>query len=92
MNLSTYLPTTQQVHQELREQPDTNAAAAKIANIPGTPAEDAAIEAELKKNFQLASQLGATGTPLFVVGDRVLSGAVGYEALKKAVEDAQKKS
>ena len=75
-----------------RPEPDTNAAAARIANIPATPAEDAAIEAELKKNFQLASQLGATGTPLFVVGDRVLSGAVGYEALKKAVEDAQKKS
>jgi protein-disulfide isomerase len=86
----------QQFHDALyaagRPAPDTNAAAAKIANIPGTPAEDAAIEAELKKNFQLASQLGATGTPLFVVGDRVLSGAVGYEALKKAVEDAQKKS
>ena len=51
-----------------------------------------AIEAELKKNFSLASQLGATGTPLFVVGDRVLSGAVGYDALKKAVEAAQKKA
>ena len=75
-----------------RPAPDTNAAAARVANIPPKPAEDAAIEAELKKNFQLASQLGATGTPLFVVGDRVLSGAVGYEALKSAVEDAQKKS
>ena len=86
----------QQFHDALyaagRPAPDTNAAAARIANIPATPAEDAAIEAELKKNFQLASQLGATGTPLFVVGDRVLSGAVGYDALKKAVEDAQKKS
>jgi protein-disulfide isomerase len=75
-----------------RPAPDTNAAAARIANIPPAPAEDAAIEAELKKNFSLASQLGATGTPLFVVGDRVLSGAVGYDALKKAVEDAQRKS
>mgnify|MGYP003575224584 CR=1 FL=1 len=75
-----------------RPAPETNAAAARIANIPPTPAEDAAIEAELKKNFQLAGQLGATGTPLFVVGDRVLSGAVGYEALKKAIEDAQPKS
>jgi protein-disulfide isomerase len=74
-----------------RPAPETNAAAARIANIPPTPVEDVAIEAELKKNFSLASQLGATGTPLFVVGDRVLSGAVGYEALKKAVEDAQKK-
>jgi len=86
----------QQFHDALyaagRPAPDTNAAAARVANIPPTPAEDAAIEAELKKNFQLAGQLGATGTPLFVVGDRVLSGAVGYDALKKAVEDAQKKS
>jgi protein-disulfide isomerase len=86
----------QQFHDALyaagRPAPDTNAAAARVANIPAKPAEDAAIEAELKKNFQLASQLGATGTPLFVVGDRVLSGAVGYDALKSAVEDAQKKS
>lgn len=86
----------QQFHDALyaagRPAPDTNAAAARIANIAPAPVEDAAIEAELKKNFQLAGQLGATGTPLFVVGDRVLSGAVGYEALKKAVEDAQKNS
>lgn len=84
----------QQFHDALyaagRPGPETNAAAARAANIPATPSEDVAIEAELKKNFSLASQLGATGTPLFVVGDRVLSGAVGYEALKKAVEDARK--
>ena len=86
----------QQFHDALyaagRPAPETNAAAARIANIPPTPAQDVAIEAELKKNFSLASQLGATGTPLFVVGDRVLSGAVGYDALKKAVEAAQKKA
>jgi protein-disulfide isomerase len=86
----------QQFHDALyaagRPAPDTNAAAARVANIPGKPAEDPAVEAELKKNFQLASQLGASGTPLFVVGDRVLSGAVGYDALKQAIEDAQKKS
>jgi protein-disulfide isomerase len=75
-----------------RPAPETNAAAARVANIPPTPTQDVAIEAELKKNFSLAGQLGATGTPLFVVGDRVLNGAVGYEALKKAVEDASKRS
>ena len=75
-----------------RPAPETNAVAARVANIPPKPSEDPAIEAELKKNYQLAGQLGATGTPLFVVGDRVLSGAVGYEALKKAIEDAEKKS
>ncbi|NUT00124.1 MAG: DsbA family protein [Sphingomonas sp.] len=73
-----------------RPAPDTNAAAARVANISPTPVDDAAIKAELTKNFQLASQLGATGTPLFVVGDRILNGAVGYAALKKAVEDAKK--
>ena len=73
-----------------RPAPETNAVAARVANIPPKPSEDPAIEAELKKNYQLAGQLGATGTPLFVVGDRVLSGAVGYDALKKAIEDAEK--
>jgi protein-disulfide isomerase len=49
------------------------------------------VEAELKRNFQLAGQLGATGTPLFVIGDRVMNGAVGYEALKDAIERARSK-
>ena len=74
-----------------RPAPDTNAAAARIANISPQIVEDEAVKAEITKNMQLAGQLGATGTPLFVVGDRVLNGAVGYAALKKAVEDAQKK-
>ena len=75
-----------------RPAPDTNAAAARVANISPAPTEDAAIEAELKRNFQMAGQLGATGTPLFVIGDRVLNGAVGYDALKQAIDDARKKA
>jgi protein-disulfide isomerase len=71
---------------------DTIAAAAQAAAIPPLPTSDPAIEAELKRNFQLAGQLGATGTPLFVVGDRVMNSAVGYEALKKAVADARARS
>ena len=46
-------------------------------------------EAELKRNFELAGQLGATGTPLFVVGDRVINAAVGYDGLKKAIAAAR---
>ena len=42
--------------------------------------------------FQLAGQLGATGTPVFVVGDRVMNGAVGYAALKEAIEAARRKT
>ena len=71
---------------------DTMAAAAQAAAIPPLPTNDPSIEAELKRNFQLAGQLGATGTPLFVIGDRVMNSAVGYEALKKAVADARARS
>lgn len=46
-------------------------------------------EQELGKNIELARILGFTGTPSWVVGDQVLSGAVGYEALKKAVAAAR---
>jgi protein-disulfide isomerase len=74
-----------------RPSPETNAAAAKAAGISPQPTEDATIEEEIKRNFQLAGQLGATGTPLFVVGDRVLSGAVGYDALKQAIDAARAK-
>jgi protein-disulfide isomerase len=70
---------------------DTMATAAQAAAIPALPTNDPSIEAELKRNFQLAGQLGATGTPLFVIGDRVMNSAVGYDALKKAVADARAK-
>jgi protein-disulfide isomerase len=69
----------------------TNAAAAQAAGISPKPQQDAQIEAELKRNFQLAGQLGATGTPLFVVGDKVMNGAVGYDTLKQAIAAARKK-
>jgi protein-disulfide isomerase len=72
-----------------RPNPQTIAAAAQAAGIPAAVPENAAIEAELRRNFQLAGQLGATGTPLFVVGNRVLNGAVGYQALKEAIADAR---
>ncbi|RST31919.1 DsbA family protein [Sphingomonas ginkgonis] len=72
-----------------RPAPETIAVAAKAAGVPATANQDPAHEAELRKNFQLAGQLGATGTPLFIVGDRVMNGAVGYEVLKKAIGDAR---
>jgi protein-disulfide isomerase len=75
-----------------RPSPETIAVAAKAANIAPQPTSDPAVEAELKRNFQLAGQLGATGTPLFVIGDRVMNSAVSYDVLKKAVDDARAKS
>lgn len=75
-----------------RPSPQTINTAANAAGINPNQVQGADIEAELKQNFQIASQLGATGTPLFVVGDRVINSAVGYEQLKKAVADARKRS
>jgi protein-disulfide isomerase len=75
-----------------RPAPDTIATAAQAAGVAATPNNDPAVDAELKRNFTLAGELGATGTPLFVVGNRVMNGAVGYDALKQAIEVARSKS
>ena len=48
-----------------------------------------ALKTEIRKNLDLARALGVTGTPTYVVGNRILSGAVGYEELKKAVAEAR---
>lgn len=61
------------------------AAAGIAASVPQSPD----IDTELKRNYATASALGASGTPLFVVGDRVLNGAVGYDVLKKAIAEAR---
>jgi protein-disulfide isomerase len=75
-----------------RPGPDTISIAARAAGIPDQPNNDPAQEAELKSNMNLASQLGATGTPLFIVGDRVINAAVGYDKLKEAVDAARQRS
>ena len=49
----------------------------------------ARFRAEIENNHELARQLGATGTPTFIVGDKVLQGAVGYDALKQAIAEAR---
>lgn len=73
-----------------RPSPQTNAAAAQSAGIAPEPQPDQEIEAELNRNMKLAGQLGATGTPLFVIGDKVMNGAVSYETLKAAIAAARK--
>lgn len=49
----------------------------------------ASLKAEVRKNLDLGRALGLTGTPSYIVGDRVLSGAVGYDALRSAVAEAR---
>lgn len=48
-----------------------------------------AVEAELARNYETASRLGFSGTPSWVAGDRLISGAVGVKQLTQAVEDAR---
>lgn len=54
-------------------------------------AADPAAQAQIDANLNLARPLGMTGTPSWVIGDRVLSGAVGYPALRDAVAAARAK-
>ncbi len=45
----------------------------------------AEVRAALQENMTLGDKLGLTGTPAFVIGDEVVSGAVGIEPLRKIV-------
>jgi protein-disulfide isomerase len=40
----------------------------------------------ISENFQLAKALGLRGTPGYVIGERVLSGAVGVAALRRLIQ------
>ena len=44
---------------------------------------------EIQRNYELARSIGASGTPVFVVGDQVFHGAVGYETLRDAIRQAR---
>ena len=76
-----------------RPSKETIAAAAKAAGLdPARAAKVAAskaVEAELARNVDLARQLGFSGTPSWVAGDDVLSGAVGFDRLQEAVTNAR---
>jgi protein-disulfide isomerase len=50
---------------------------------------NAALKAEIDRNLMLGRDLGLTGTPSYVVGDAILSGAVGFDRLKQAVAAAR---
>ena len=62
--------------------------AAQQAGVQPEP-ESAEMRAELARNTQMGRLIEAQGTPTFVVGDEVLHGAVGYEALRAAIARAR---
>lgn len=47
------------------------------------------VEAELSNNLELARKLGFSGTPSWAIGDQLLSGALGRDALAKAIAEAR---
>lgn len=71
-----------------RPDPASIAAAARAAGVDPSAAAAGAGE-ELANNLDLARKLGINGTPAWVVGDRLLIGAVGREALEKAIAEAR---
>ena len=58
---------------------------AKVAADLGS----AALKAEVNRNLELGRNLGLTGTPSYIIGNRILSGAVGFDRLKEAVAAAR---
>lgn len=48
------------------------------------------IDAEIAHNMEIAAKLGFTGTPSWVVGDQVLSGALPVEDLERAIAAARR--
>ncbi|MFC3098410.1 DsbA family protein [Alteraurantiacibacter palmitatis] len=46
-------------------------------------------ESQLQNNVFLAQTLGINGTPAWIVGDRALNGAVGREAIARALDEAR---
>lgn len=50
---------------------------------------DPRIDAEINRNLDLARQLGFSGTPSWVIGESLLSGAVGKAELARAIAEAQ---
>lgn len=48
------------------------------------------IAQELQANLKLADALGIHGTPAFIIGDKVVPGALDLDALKTMVSDARK--
>ncbi|MDP3676596.1 MAG: DsbA family protein [Novosphingobium sp.] len=70
------------------------AAAAQKAGVDSgaaaAVASGAEVTNELAGNLALAKELGITGTPAWVIGDKLLMGAIGREALESAIAETRK--
>ncbi|GGB20129.1 outer membrane protein [Sphingomonas metalli] len=70
---------------------ETIAAAARSAGVDTSKLAAATprIDAEIRSNLETAAKLGVNGTPSWVVGDRMLAGALPIEELQRAIAEAR---
>jgi protein-disulfide isomerase len=52
--------------------------------------EEDIVDSAVKRNIQLAHALNLTGTPGFIIGDQLISGAMSPQALKQQIDQARK--
>jgi protein-disulfide isomerase len=52
--------------------------------------QDPALRKDLASNLQLGETLGINGTPSYVIGNEIVPGAVGYDALKDKIDSMRK--
>lgn len=71
--------------------PASMAAAAKAAGVDTSKlsANGASADAELDRNMKIARELGASGTPTWVIGNKVISAAMPLDAFQAAVAEAR---
>jgi len=90
-----YLPLHRAIFAGGRADAGHLAAAVRAAGVDaGRLAADrngADVGRELDANLALASRLGVSGTPAFVIGDQLLPGAVGHDRLAAAIAAARKR-
>jgi len=48
------------------------------------------IAAMIKDNVDLAKEIGAHGTPTFIIGEKLIGGAIGYDQMKTAIAEIRK--
>jgi protein-disulfide isomerase len=77
-------PTPQNIERVQKQVGIDATAAAKVQASPEA-------QREIEGNVQIARDLRFSGTPSWVIGDQILNGAVGYDALKAAIAEARKK-
>ena len=65
-------------------------AAAKAAGLDMARAArtiaDPQVHAEIERNLAMARELGINGTPSWIIGNRILSGAIGFDEMTKALD------